>query len=186
MGTFGLVVMSLGLAADSFAAAVARGGGIGWSGIRLGFAVAAVFSLCQVVMALLGWLAGTESLPLIAGIDHWVAFTVLSALGLRMVHGARRNRPAAPRGAAVTLGALSLTGLATSIDSLFAGISLGTGGGPAVLALAIIGGVTFTVSLAGVHLGKQLGRRLGGHAEVAGGLALTALGTVILLDRLAI
>jgi putative Mn2+ efflux pump MntP len=51
------------------------------------------------------------------------------------------------------------------------------------MAVALIGGVTAMLSLAGVALGRIAGDRLGEWAERAGGVILIALGCKILAEH---
>ena len=76
---------------------------------------------------------------------------------------------------------------ATSIDALAVGISLkmaamGEGLFPAIgWSAAIIGGVTFLLSLLSVRLGKLIGNKLADKAEILGGAVLIFIGLKILL-----
>ena len=99
-----IVLIGIGLAMDCFAVALARGSKPGVDKIRLALVFAVVFGLFQAGMTLLGWGAGTLFMGIIAPYDHWVAFIILSAIGLKMIiEGMKdepekfRNRPASGR-----------------------------------------------------------------------------------------
>jgi putative Mn2+ efflux pump MntP len=82
-------------------------------------------------------------------------------------------------------GLLGLVGLAiaTSLDSLAAGLTLPVLSVRPLLAIGLIGLVTGGLSLLGGLLGRRLGDRFGPRLEIAGGLVLVALGVKILLEH---
>ena len=79
-----------------------------------------------------------------------------------------------------------LLGVATSIDAFAVGIGLGLEHTLAdvLWTVALIGAMTFGVSLLGVHLGRRSIPVPERAATVAAGLVLIALGTKILLQHL--
>jgi len=84
-----------------------------------------------------------------------------------------------PRG--ISLVVLSV---ATSIDALAVGISLGVLRNEGIVYPGIvIGLVACTFTAAGLHLGKRLGAVFGRRMEVVGGLVLVAIGVKILFDH---
>ncbi len=52
-----------------------------------------------------------------------------------------------------------------------------------VLAITIIGIITFIVSYIGVLLGKKIGKYLNNYAEIVGGIILILIGLSIFLNR---
>ena len=75
--------------------------------------------------------------------------------------------------------------VATSIDALAVGISLGVLHSEGIVYPGIvIGIVAAAFTAAGLHLGKRLGAVFGKRMEVVGGLVLVAIGVKILLDHL--
>ena len=72
-------------------------------------------------------------------------------------------------------GVLEGLSVATSIDALLAGQSLGIAGGAIVVPSLIIGVVAGVMALAGVAVGKRLGRALGRPAEILGAIILMGL-----------
>lgn len=53
-----------------------------------------------------------------------------------------------------------------------------------LVALAMIGGVTFLTSVGGVYLGRRFGEHFGEYVEVIAGLVLIGIGVKILVDHL--
>ena len=80
----------------------------------------------------------------------------------------------------VSSGTLFIQGIATSIDALSVGFTIASYTFiQALTEASIIGIVTFVISLVGVKLGKTLGTRLSGKADILGGVILIAIGIEI-------
>jgi putative Mn2+ efflux pump MntP len=180
-----VVTLSLALAMDATAVAAARGLAASHVSRRDAVLLPALFGGFQAGMAALGWLAGRWFGPTLERWDHWIAFGLLVAIGVKMIVEALRGGDG--EDAAADDGLLTLIGLAiaTSIDAAAAGITLPLIDAPPAVALAMIGVVTAALSVAGLAAGKRLGARFGARLEVLGGLALIAIGTKLLLDHLA-
>ena len=79
-------------------------------------------------------------------------------------------------GGKLTLAALLLQGVATSIDALSVGFTIADYTPPlALLSATIIGAVTFLICFLGVHIGKRFGTHLAGKATIIGGLILIGI-----------
>jgi putative Mn2+ efflux pump MntP len=76
--------------------------------------------------------------------------------------------------------------VATSIDAAAVGVTFGFLDVAVAPAVTVIGLVTFVLSLVAVVLGSRVGERLGGRAEVLGGVVLILIGVRILLDHLGV
>lgn len=174
-----LLLLALSVAADATAAAIAAA--VKGMSRRRGLLMAFLFGIAQAAMAALGWLGAASVGQLWAAWDHWVALALLAAIGAKMVWEAftRDERASAPEGM-LELAALAV---ATSVDALAVGISISTLPTSPVLAVAMIGGVTFLLTLAGGSLGRTVGRQTGRWAEVAGGIVLIGIGISIALQH---
>ena len=184
MGVITLFIIAIGLSFDSFAVSVS-------SGIirnRIIFIDASKIALSLAVfqgsMPLIGWLLGRTISKSITTFDHWIAFGLLGLLGLRMIiSGLRGNKEDKIVDPLKPLVLLSLS-LATSIDALVVGVSFAFLEVRMVLAVLIIGSVTFIASMVGILSGKKIGNRLGGRMEVLGGIILLFIGVKILVEHL--
>lgn len=181
--------LAFALAMDAFAVALAQGARFR-PGVRGALAIACTFGVFQAVMPLVGWGIGAAAFASIAALDHWIAFGLLTILGLRMLggdagagDGGAGDGGAGEAARALTGTALAVAGVATSIDALAAGITLPALDVSPITAAALIGGVTFGLSGAGVWLGRVAGDALGPWAERAGGAILIALGAKILAEH---
>ena len=73
-----------------------------------------------------------------------------------------------------------LQGIATSIDALSVGFTIADYGFVMALVCSIIiAVVTFAICETGLYLGKTLGTKLAGKADVLGGVILTGIGIEI-------
>jgi putative Mn2+ efflux pump MntP len=179
---FALLLLSLALAMDAFAVSLVRGAagkGRKIDALILGSA----FGLAQGLMPLVGWLLGVAFAETFRSIDHWIAFALLTVLGLRMIREARsKETETVARGPLSSL-SLLVAAFATSIDAA-AGVALPLLGVPIPVACLVIGGVTGVLCASGYVAGARIGTKLGKKAELAGGIALISLGMKILIEHL--
>jgi putative Mn2+ efflux pump MntP len=176
--------IALALAMDCFAVSIGLSVRADGLSLRRSFRIAAHFGLFQFAMPLAGWLAGESLLRLIQGFDHWVAFGLLSFIGGRMIRESFETGDEAKPDQARTSRLIVLS-LATSIDALAAGLGLGVIGGEILLPAAVIGAVSFMMTIVGAAIGPAVGRIVGKRAELVGGVVLIAVGLRILFEHLA-
>ena len=82
----------------------------------------------------------------------------------------------------LTLGALLVQGVATSIDALSAGLDFAAYDlGGALVAALVIAVVTFFICVGGIFLGKKFGTKLAGKASILGGAILIFIGLEIFI-----
>ncbi len=86
MGLAEMVIIAMGLAADSFAVSVSSGAIIGKMRIRYAMRIAIFFSFFQGLMPWIGWKVGSFTRGYIESIDHWLAFGLLSFIGGKMIY----------------------------------------------------------------------------------------------------
>ncbi len=173
--------LALALGCDAFA--VGLGVGTRWHGPRQVFRLAFHFGLFQFLMPLLGWPLGRGALGVLRQGAPWLAFVVLALLGLRMIKEAVHPGPEDSSAHRDPTRGLSLVGLslATSIDALGAGFSLGLVGRGVWLPAVVIGLVAGVMTFGAMRLGGRLSRRFGRGMDLAGGLVLLGLAGKMLL-----
>ncbi len=179
-----ILLIALGLSMDALAVAIACGLAVRQSRFRHAFKVALFFGLFQALMPMAGWLAGVSLRGLISGVDHWVAFGLLAAIGGKMIAESFRRGDAGCASGPLHLPRLLLLSVATSIDALAVGLSLALLETPIVGPALLIGAVTFGISLPGGLIGSRLGPFFGRRVEVLGGLILVGIGLKILAGHL--
>ncbi len=160
----------------------ASGGARGW---RAGWRLAFHFGLFQFLMPVVGGLAGLALLPLIEAVDHWVAFALLAIIGGRMIREGWSGRNQGSSYDPSRGWSLIMLSVATSIDALAAGLSLAMLGADIWSTAAVIGVVTFFLSVMGFWFGARLGAAFGSRMNIAGGVVLIGIGVRILVTDLA-
>lgn len=191
-------LLALSMSADAFAVSVSRGAGIDKPRLRDAARTGVVFGLMEALMPILGWLAGSVASTFIQSVDHWVAFAILAAVGLKMmVEGIKgdeceigacsvEQEKAAEKEQhkikAILL--LCLTAVGTSVDSMAVGVSMAFVNANIWMIAASVGLASFSMSTLGLMIGHYVGCRAGRWAEVLGGLGLMGIGTKILIEHL--
>lgn len=185
MAPLTLLGIAVGLAMDAFAVALGVGLALATVTRRQAFRLSWHFGLFQFLMPVLGWLAGRTVERQIAAVDHWLAFALLAGIGGKMLYEAGRGGTE-PRAAGDPTRGWSLLALsvATSVDALAVGLSLGLLRVRIWYPAAVIGVVAALLTAAGLRLGKRLGAIFGRRMEALGGVVLLAIGAKILLEHL--
>lgn len=167
---------------DAFAVSVCKGLSVTRATARHSVICGVYFGFFQALMPLLGWALGVRFQMLITRIDHWIAFILLSAIGINMIRESRGQEESVdssfgPR-------AMLPLAVATSIDALVVGVTFAFLKVPILPAVLLIGLVTFLMSGAGVRIGAVFGSKFRSGAELAGGLILIFMGGKILAEHL--
>ena len=180
-----LLILAVGLAMDAFAVAVCKGLSLRTLKLQQALLVGVWFGLFQALMPALGWLLGSAFSGLVQSVDHWVAFVLLAIIGGNMIREGLQgdDENCDP---SLSFGVMLLLAVATSIDALAVGITFAFLNVSILLAVALIGVVTFTISAVGVKMGNLFGARYKSKAEFFGGAVLILIGLKILLEHLGI
>jgi putative Mn2+ efflux pump MntP len=186
MDLLSVTAIAVALAMDAFAVAIVTGLTLKRLTGRHVFRLAFHFGLFQFLMPIIGWSAGYAVQKHIASFDHWVAFCLLGFIGGKMVWGSLRAKDhEVNSGSDPTSGwQLVMLSIATSIDALAVGLSLGLIGSVIIKPSVIIGIVAACFTMAGMALGRKIGSVWGKRVEIAGGFILIAIGLKILIDHL--
>ncbi|MEI6437831.1 MAG: manganese efflux pump MntP family protein [Candidatus Omnitrophota bacterium] len=175
---------AIGLSMDAFAVALASGSAAGSSRVRHALRLGGAFGAAQMLMPLLGWFLGVRLKQVILSYDHWIAFVLLSGIGLKMIWESFSEDDCAKEGSLpITRRRLFLLSVATSIDALAVGVTFAFLDCPVVLASVIIGAVTFVLAGAGAIIGCFCCCVWGRRAERLGAVILILIGLKILLEH---
>lgn len=177
-----LFVIAVGLSMDAFAVSVCKG--LSTQRLRAQHCVICglYFGGFQGLMPLVGWLLGVRFQNAITSVDHWIAFVLLTAIGVNMIRESRGD--AEHLDDSFQPGAMLPLALATSIDALAVGVSLTCMEVDILTAAGVIGAVAFCLSVLGGLLGRRLGCLFQRRAELAGGIVLILIGVRILIEHL--
>jgi len=178
--------IAVALAMDAFAVSIATGVNLKTVSFRQMFRLSWHFGLFQALMPIIGWSAGMSIRVYIERYDHWVAFGLLTFVGISMLKDAfvkdKNNKPIKDQTRGWTLVMLSV---ATSIDALAVGFSISLLNVSIWMPALIIGVVAGVFSVMGLQIGERIGsaKRLSFYAETIGGIVLIAIGFNILYEH---
>ena len=184
MDIFSILLIALGLAMDAFAVSIARGFTIKKSRARNALIIATFFGLFQAVMPVIGWASGSLFKGLIASVDHWIAFALLSMIGGKMIYESFKIKRKDKTDNTQNFRILFVLAVATSIDALAIGVTFSFLDVAIILPALIIGVITFFLSFLGVFIGNKFGHLFENKVEAIGGIILIAIGIKILIEHL--
>lgn len=149
------------------------------------FRIGLIFGSIEAITPLVGWLIGKSAAGYVEAWDHWIAFSLLTVLGLHMIYeGTRPDEGSEEHEAQKSLFRTCLTAFSTSIDAMAVGVGLAFINVNIWIASALIGLATTLMVTIGIMLGRAIGLVMGHRAEIFGGLTLIAVGAWILYGHL--
>lgn len=184
MAPIATVLLALGLAADAFAVSISSGLKIKHIKINKALKIALFFSVFQAFMPLIGWMAGLSLRYVMAAIDHWVIFGILSLLGGKMIYESIQDESSAQKINPLDTYTLLTLSVATSLDALAVGMGLALLKTSIATVVATIGFITFFLSFIGVFIGHNFGNFFQNKIEMIGGSILIIIGIKILTEHL--
>lgn len=191
MGILEVLLLAFGLSMDAFAVSICKGMATGKGSIRENLICGIWFGAFQAIMPTVGYLAGSRFEKWINYIAPWLAFLLLSVIGINMIREALG--PAEEIKDDTDFKTMLMMAIATSIDALAVGITFvavpvtitsGSRLQNTMIAVIIIGVITFAVSSCGVSIGRIFGERYRSGSEVMGGTILIFLGLRSMIDSL--
>lgn len=185
MGIFEILLIGLGLAMDAFAVSICKGLSMKKMNWKNAIIIALYFGIFQALMPIIGYFLGTTFSSLVENIDHWIAFILLVIIGGNMIKDSFDDE-CEKRNEKVDFKTMIILAIATSIDALAVGVTFAFFKTNIVLAISIIGMITFILSLIGVKIGNRFGDKFQNKAELIGGIILIIIGSKILLEHLGI
>ncbi len=183
MGFAELFIIAVSLSMDAFAVAICKGLSVQKLKMKQVITVGIYFGGFQAIMPLIGWLLGVQFQELIANIDHWIAFVLLSAIGANMIKESF-SKDEDNLNDLFTFKVMLPLALATSIDALAVGVAFAFLQVNIIFAICSIGITTFLLSCAGTKIGHVFGAKYKSKAELFGGIVLICLGIKILIEHL--
>ena len=199
-----IILLGIGLSMDAFSVALTDGLTYVDINKKKSFFIAGTFGVMQALMPLVGfWIvelvetiagsvAGEKAGEIAAKIVVWLAFLLLLYIGGKMLIESiieLRKPPEEKKERRFSVKEVLFYGFATAVDALAAGVVLHAGLSSVVtvwLHVSIILVLTFTISLIGLFLGKQIIRLLKGKYEISGiigGIILILLAVWVLLSH---
>jgi putative Mn2+ efflux pump MntP len=179
-----IIFIACGLAMDAFAVSITSGLTIKKLRVEHAFRIAFFFGAFQAIMPLVGWMAGLRLQDIIANIDHWIAFGLLSVIGCKMIYESFRMERSRNKMNPLNLVVLLMLSIATSIDALAVGVSLAFLRVSIITPIILIGSITFLLSFLGIFMGNRFGHFFEQKIEVIGGIILIGIGVKIVVEHL--
>ena len=182
MGILELLAVAVGLSMDAFAVSICKGLSVSKVNGKHMLTVGLYFGGFQSLMPYLGYCLGSSFSELVSEVDHWIAFGLLSLIGINMIRESRS--PAEELDASFSFKAMLPLAVATSIDALAVGVSFAFMEVNIYPSIAVIGVTTLALSAIGVKAGNLFGAKNKSLSELIGGIVLIAIGLKILLQDL--
>ena len=201
-----IILLGIALSMDAFAVSVTDG--LTYTDInkKKSFFIAGVFGVMQALMPLIGfWLVemisvivgesgGANAGKIMADVVSWIAFALLLIIGGKMlIEGIKdlKKAPEEKETKTFSIKEVLYFGFATAVDALGTGVALHSGLSTTAtiwLHVSIIMVITFSISLIGLFLGKQIVKWLNGKFEITaiiGGCILICLAVWIIISHYA-
>ena len=184
MGLTEIIIVAIGLSMDAFAVSITLGLSVKKPKIKEILIPGIYFGFFQMLMPLIGYLAGINFAGKIQNLDHWVAFILLGIIGGKMIKESFCDDDDKVNENSFLFLKMLLLAIATSIDALAVGITFAFFEINILKTIIIIGLTTFVISICGVKIGNIFGTKFKSKAEFIGGAVLIILGFKILIEHL--
>lgn len=180
------ILLGVGLAMDAFSVSVA--GGLAEPDLRRSQMAgrSGVFAFFQFAMPMIGWICVHTIVQTFRAFEKfipWIALILLLYIGGKMLIEGWHHRSCGcgeECRTRVGLVTLLIQGVATSIDALSVGFTIADYSAVMAFVCAlIIAAVTFLICLGGFYIGRTVGNRFSGKAEILGGVILIFIGVEI-------
>lgn len=181
------ILLGVGLAMDAFSVSLANGLNEPNMKAKKTFEIAGMFALFQALMPMLGWFFVhnlAKQFKAFQRMIPWIALILLVFIGGKMLwEGIHPGEDEEEAKSTLSLSALVIQGIATSIDALSVGFTISEYNWLMALVCALlIAVVTFFICVAGVVIGKEFGTKLANKASILGGVILIAIGLEIFVS----
>lgn len=182
------IMLGVGMAMDAFSVSLANGlHDTKMSRGRMCL-IAGTFSFYQFLMPMLGWVCVHTVVEYFGACEKYIpiiGFVILLYIGGKMLTEGIKGEEEEGSGTSLSIGALMIQGIATSIDALSVGFTIGCYNVlMAIVCALIIAVVTFLICYSGLIIGKKFGTKLSGKASILGGAILIFIGFEILITSL--
>ena len=176
-------LLGVGLAMDAFSVSLANGmNEKKMRKSRMAY-IAGVYAFFQFLMPMVGWICVHTIVRLFGQFQKcipWIALILLLYIGGSMIWESVKGEEEIEEVKKLSFAVLMMQGIATSIDALSVGFTIADYGFVMALVCSIIiAVVTFAICETGLYLGKTLGTKLTGKADVLGGVILIGIGIEI-------
>ena len=181
------ILLGIAMAMDAFSVSLANGLNEPNMSKKRMCGLSGVFGIFQTGMPMIGWICVHTIVTYFTSFTKfipWIALILLCFIGGKMliegIKGGSGEEDTTTK--KLSFGALMFQGVATSIDALSIGFTIAEYDLlSAIVSTTIVGVVTFVICIAGTIIGKKVGMKLAGKANILGGVILIAIGIEIFL-----
>lgn len=178
-------LLGVGLAMDAFSVSLANGLNEPEMKPRKMTFIAGIFAFFQGLMPMIGWVCVHTILQVFEVFEKfipWIALILLAYIGGKMLMDGIKNEIETVDACGITLKALMVQGVATSIDALSVGFTIAEYNFVmALICVIIIMIVTYVICFGGLIIGKKFGTKLSNKATIMGGIILILIGLEIFI-----
>lgn len=179
-----LFLIAVGLSMDAFAVSVCKGLSVKKVTLKHSIIVGIYFGGFQALMPFLGYVLGTRFHKFIMSFDHWIAFALLTFIGINMIRESFSDDEKSND--SFNIKVMIPLAVATSIDALAVGVSFALLNIKILTAVTFIGVITFIITALGIKIGNIFGAKYKSKAELTGGIILIIIGIKVLLENFGI
>ncbi len=179
------IALGAGLAMDAFSVSMADGLNEPSMKKRKLIGIATIFGIFQALMPMIGWVCVHTLVEYFKAFEPfipWIALILLAFIGGKMLYDGIKNKEDNEEIIKLSFTALLVQGVATSIDALSVGFTIAEYDFlMALVAVLIIGILTFLICIIGLIIGKKFGSKLSNKAQIFGGIILILIGLEIFI-----
>ncbi len=171
------------LSMDAFAVAVCKGLAMPRLSYKKAIIIGLWFGFFQALMPFIGYTLGVRFEHFVESFADWIAFILLALIGANMIKESLAEETECLT-CTVDFKSMLVLAVATSIDALAAGVAFAFSGVENIfLTIALIGIITFFLSVIGVKIGNVFGTKYKSKAEFVGGVILILMGLKIIIEH---
>lgn len=180
-----IILIAVALSVDSFAVSMSGSVSLGTLDWKKACRVACGLALIQTVFLCGGLFFGKTIGVLVSQWGRYIGFSILLCLGINMIRESHKTEEEEESRDLSSLARIFSAGVATSIDAVAAGASLGLSGiskADVWFLSAATAVATALFCVGGMVCGIAIGRKFGQKSKFAAGIVLIAIGIRILLQ----
>ena len=190
MDLLAVVLLAVGLAMDAFAVSICKGLAMKKIKVSKMLIIGLWFGGFQSLMLFIGYILGSQFERFINAVAPFVGFILLVLIGGNMIKESLSKEEEVET-ATIDFKEMLILSVATSIDALAVGITFAcvpisisnsiSRFANTMIGIAIIGIITFIISVIGVKIGNIFGAKYKNKAEFAGGVILILIGLKVII-----
>lgn len=176
-----IILIGISLAMDAFAVSICKGISLKKIYFKLAIFLSLYFAIFQALMPYIGYNIASTFTDVVLKIDHYIAFILLSIIGISMIISYKENDEYDND---ISFKTMILLAIATSIDAFAIGVTFAFLNTNLYLSLFIIFIITLILSTIGFLIGNKISNKFQNKAKLFGGFLLIIIGIKILIEHL--